>query len=109
MAALALGVLVSVWKFLIESAFGPVFAIAGAGLILLVVAAFLWDVVAAAVNRVRDRFGGGDRAEAAEPIRERKTPNTRRTAESRDRRSARIAARRSAIHAKHATAADIDG
>lgn len=94
------------WKFLIESAFGPVFAIAGAGLVLLVVAAFLWDAVAAVVNRVRDRFGSGDRAEIAEPIREHEPANTRRTAESRDRRSARIAARRNAIHAKHA---EIDG
>ncbi|MEV0547474.1 hypothetical protein OG308_07580 [Nocardia salmonicida] len=81
------------------------FAIAGAGLILLVFAAYLWDVVAAAVHRVRDRFGG---AEVAEPIRERESTNTRRTAESRDRRSARIAARRSAIHAKQASAADVD-
>ncbi len=97
------------WKFLIESAFGPVFAIAGAGLILLVFAAYLWDVVAAAVHRVRDRFGGGDRAEAAEPIREHESTNPRRTAESRDRRAARAAARRSAIHAKHATAVDVDG
>ncbi|WP_446224322.1 hypothetical protein ACTWPB_03695 [Nocardia sp. IBHARD005] len=109
MAAPALGALVSVWKLLIESVFGPVFAIAGAGLILLVIAAFLWDVVAVAINRVRDRLGGDDRAEAAEPIREHKPPNTRRTAESRDRRSVRIAARRSAIHAKHAAAADVDG
>ena len=99
----------SVWKFLIESAFGPVFAIAGAGLILLVFAAYLWDVVAAAVHRVRDRFGGGDRAEAAEPIREHESTSTRRTAESRDRRSARIAARRIAIHAKQAPAVDVDG
>ncbi|MFG1768326.1 hypothetical protein ACGFIX_02025 [Nocardia salmonicida] len=91
---------------MIESAFGPVFAIAGAGLILLVVAAFLWDVVAAAVHRVRDRFGG---AEAAEPIREHESTNTRRTAESRDRRAARAAARRSAIHAKHAPTVDVDG
>ncbi len=97
------------WKFLIESAFGPVFAIAGAGLILLVFAAYLWDVVAAAVHRVRDRFGGGDRAEAAEPIREHESTNPRRTAESRDRRAARAAARRSAIHTKHATAVDVDG
>ncbi|MFI7526996.1 hypothetical protein [Nocardia salmonicida] len=82
------------------------FAIAGAGLILLVVAAFLWDVVAAAVHRVRDRFGG---VEVAAPIREHESTNTRRTAESRDRRAARAAARRSAIHAKHATAADVDG
>ncbi|MFI1239676.1 hypothetical protein [Nocardia salmonicida] len=93
---------------MIESAFGPVFAIAGAGLILLVVAAYLWDVVAVALNRVRDRFGGGDRAEVAEPIRQHESTNTRRTAESRDRRSARAAARRSALHAKHASAVDVD-
>ncbi|MFD6102127.1 hypothetical protein ACFWFQ_05635 [Nocardia salmonicida] len=85
------------------------FAIAGAGLILLVFAAYLWDAVAVAVHRVRDRFGRGDRAEAAEPIREHESTNTRRTAESRDRRSARAAARRSALHAKHATAVDVDG
>ncbi|MFE9784230.1 hypothetical protein ACFYO7_02495 [Nocardia salmonicida] len=94
---------------MIESAFGPVFAIAGAGLILLVIAAYLWDVVAVAVNRVRDRFGGGGRAEAAEPIRGHESTNTRRTAESRDRRSARIAARRSASRAKQAPAVDVDG
>ncbi len=91
-------------KFVIESAFGPIFAIAGAGLLLLIIAAFLWDVVAAAVDRLRERFGRGVQPEAAEPIHTPEPISSRRTARSRDRHSARVAARRDAIHAKHADA-----
>ncbi|MFD3592127.1 hypothetical protein ACFWU5_05315 [Nocardia sp. NPDC058640] len=85
-----------------ESAFGPVFAIAGAGLVFLIVAAFLWDAVSAGVDWVRARIGGGVPAQVEEPAPVRAPSDARRTAQSRQRREARIAARRDAIHTKRA-------
>ncbi|MEV0295950.1 hypothetical protein [Nocardia sp. NPDC050710] len=88
----------SVLKTLVKFLFGTDLGlIIIAVLIVLVATALLWDVVSAGVNRVLARGRGDDRAEVAEP----NAPSeSRRSAESRERRASRLAARSAALRAK---------